>query len=324
VTLPTLLGSVYKIELQTKFNLIHEKEWTGDTVTDICARYQISRKSYYKWKNRYLKYGIDGLQDRSRKPHNIQPEKVTNEIEQEILDLRITKRFGCNRIRFRLKRLKEISLSTKTIYKVLKRHGLNILQCKIRNRKWKRFAMKKPNQMVQMDILGPFYLANSAQKNYCISCEDDCSRKTVSIWSERKRSVDVLQVLEDYIIENGKPEKIMHDNGKQFTSKIFRHFLQRNNIKDKAIPARYPQLQGKIEAYNKIVKNEFLAIENISDVEEGKRRYSMFVKAYNDEREHGGINGHTPSEMFLIKGRLNSCNNNKIVKQIKSVTHVGK
>ena len=32
--------------------------------------------------------------------------KVTNEIEQEILDLRITKRFGCNRIRFRLKRSK--------------------------------------------------------------------------------------------------------------------------------------------------------------------------------------------------------------------------
>ena len=124
-----------KIELQTKFNLIHEKELTGDTVTDICIRYQISRKIYYKWKNRYIKYGIDGLQDRSRKPHNIQPVKVTNEIEQEILDLRITKRFGCNRIRFRLKRLKEISLSTKTIYKILKRHGLNILECKIRNRR---------------------------------------------------------------------------------------------------------------------------------------------------------------------------------------------
>ena len=133
-----------------------------------------------------------------------------------------------------------------------------------------------------------------------------------------------MQVLEDYIVENGKPEKIMHDNGKQFTSKIFRHFLQRNNIKDKAIPARYPQLQGKIEAYNKIVKNEFLAIENIPNMEEGKRRYSMFVKAYNEEREHGGINGHTPSEMFLIKGRLNNDSNKKKIKQIKSVTHVGK
>ena len=60
-----------------------------------------------------LKYGIDGLQDKSRKPHNIQPGKVTKEIEQEILYLRITKRFGCNRIRFRLKRLKEISLKNK-------------------------------------------------------------------------------------------------------------------------------------------------------------------------------------------------------------------
>ena len=144
--------------------------------------------------------------------------------------------------------------------------------------------------------------------------------------SKKKRSVDVLDVLEDYIVENGKPEKVMHDNGKQFTSKIFRHFLQRNNIKDKSIPARYPQLQCKIEAYNKIVKNEFLAVENISDVEEGKRRYSMFVKAYNEEREHGGINGFTPSEMFLMKGtRLNSCKNDKKVKQIKeSVTHVSK
>ena len=67
--------------------------------------------------------------------------------------------------------------------------------------------MKKPNQMVQMDILGPFYLANYAQKNYFISCEDDCSRKISSEWSERKRSVDVLDVLEDYIVENGKPDK---------------------------------------------------------------------------------------------------------------------
>ncbi len=135
--------------------------------------------------------------------------------------------------------------------------------------------MKKPNQMVQMDILGLFYLQNSDKKNYFISCEDDCSRKAASDWSERKRSVDVLDVLEDYIVENGKPEKVMHDNGKQFTSRIFKHFLQRNNIKDKPIPARYPQLQGKIEAYNKIVKNEFLAIENIPNIEEGKRMYSI-------------------------------------------------
>ena len=108
-------------------------------------------------------------------------------------------------------------------------------------------------------------------KRIILSVEDDCStRKTVSEWSERKRSIDILDVLENYLVENGKPEKVMHDNGKQFTSKIFRHFLQCNNIKDKSIPVGYPQLQGKIEAYNKIVK-EFLAVENIHNIEDGKK-----------------------------------------------------
>ena len=75
--------------------------------------------------------------------------------------------------------------------------------------------------------------------------------------------------------------------------------LAHNHVKDKRIPNPYPQLQGKIEAYNKIVKNEFLAVENIPNVDDGKLRYDMFVRAYNEAREHGGINGLTPSEMFL-------------------------
>ena len=72
-----------------------------------------------------------------------------------------------------------------------------------------------------------------------------------------------------------------------------------NHIKDKRIPNRYPELQGKVEAYNKIVKNEFLAVEDIPNINDGKLRYDIFVKAYNETREHGGINGLTPSEMFL-------------------------
>jgi hypothetical protein len=47
----------------------------------------------------------------------------------------------------------------------------------------------------------------------------------------------------------------------------------------------------------------------------------MFVKAYNETREHGGINGLTPSEMFLqrlIKSDIYT------KKKQESVTHVGK
>ena len=309
-----------QIEIDKRYNLIHQKEWTGEPVSIICKRYGTSRKSYYKWKNRYKEKGIEGLLDNSRRPHNIKYMKVTSEIQETILDLRLTKRFGCNRIKFRLRRTIGLSLSTRTIYKILKRHGLNILKCQYRRRGYKRFAMKHPNDMLQMDILGPFYLSNSSQRNYIISCLDDCSRKVASRWSERKRSVDVLDVLENWIIINGKPKKIMHDNGKQFASRIFKHFLVHNHIKDKRIPNSYPQLQGKIEAYNKIVKNEFLALEDIPSIDDGKLRYDMFVKAYNEAREHGGIKGLTPSEMFLQ--RLITSIMHKGTKQ-QSVTHVG-
>jgi putative transposase len=196
-----------------------------------------------------------------------------------------------------------------------------MLKCQYGKRRYKRFAMKHPNDMLQMDILGPFYLSNSSQSNYIISCLDDCSRKVASRWSERKRSVDVLNVLEDWIMIDGKPMKIMHDNGRQFTSNIFKRFLVHNQIKDKRIPNSYPQLQGKIEAYNKIVKSEFLALEDdIPNIEDSKLRYDMFVKAYNEAREHGGINGLPPSEMFLQR-LITSTIHTKNKQQ--SVTHAG-
>jgi transposase len=65
-------------------------------------------KTYYKWKNRYNREGVAGLYDQSKAPCTIKY-KVTQETEETIIDLRL-KRFGCNRIRFRLKRL-GVSLS---------------------------------------------------------------------------------------------------------------------------------------------------------------------------------------------------------------------
>ena len=92
---------------------------TGNTVNDICKKYGVSRKTYYKWKARYENNGINGLHDVSKVPRTIKY-KVDTATEETILDLGL-KRFGCNRIRFRLKRL-GVYLSSRTIYKILKRH----------------------------------------------------------------------------------------------------------------------------------------------------------------------------------------------------------
>ena len=278
--------------------MIIEPERSGKTVSDVCIAFGVSRATWYKWKRRYDAYGIDGLKNQSRKPHNIKNLKVTEELEKLVLELRLNNRFGPMRIRFRLKRKYGVSLGTKTIYNLLKRHKLNVLAVKLK-RKYKRFEMKHPNELVQMDTKGPFYLKASRTKHYFIHVIDDCSRKVVSKWCNRRTSEAALSVLKEWVKLHGKPNKVMHDGGTEFTSTDFKNFLILNGIKDKQIPKGYPQEQGKVEAYNKIVISEFLQIEELKDEKDGAEKYESFVNSYNYEREHGGINGMTPAEKFM-------------------------
>ena len=277
--------------------MIIEPERSGKSISDVCIAFGISRETWYKWKRRYDAYGVDGLKNQSRKPHNIKNVKVTEELEKLVLELRLNNRFGPMRIRFRLKRKYGVSLGTKTIYNLLKRHKLNVLAVKLK-RKYKRFEMKHPNELVQMDTKGPFYLKASRTKHYLIHVIDDCSRKVVSKWCNRRTSEAALSVLKEWVKLHGKPNKVMHDGGTEFTSTDFKNFLILNGIKDKQIPKGYPQEQGKVEAYNKIVIAEFLQIEELKDEKDGAEKYESFVNSYNHEREHGGINGMTPAEMF--------------------------
>ena len=112
--------------------------------------------------------------------------------------------------------------------------------------------MKHPNVLVQMDTKGPFYLKCSQNKHYFIHVIDDCrSRKVVvSKWCNRRTSEKALSVFKEWIELHGKPMKLMHDGGREFTSNKFKNYLNFHRINDKQIPKGYPQEQGKeVEAY---------------------------------------------------------------------------
>jgi hypothetical protein len=111
-----------------------------------------------------------------------------------------------------------------------------------------------------------------------------------------------LSVLKEWIELHGKPMKVLQDDGggKKCTASTFKKYLIPNGIKDKQIPKGYPQeKEGKVEAYNKIVIAEFLQVEELFDMEDRIEKYESFVNSYDYEREHGGINGMTPSEKFI-------------------------
>jgi transposase len=112
------------VDIENRYRMIIEPERSGKTISDVCIAFGVSRETWYKWKRRYDAYGIDGLKDQSRKPHNIKNVKVTEKLEKLVLELRLNNRFGPMRIRFRLKRKYGVSLGTKTIYNILK-----ILSC---------------------------------------------------------------------------------------------------------------------------------------------------------------------------------------------------
>lgn len=59
----------------------------GQSFSSLCAEFGISCKTGYKWLNRYRQEGVQGLQDRSRRPHH-SPKRTAPEVERVILSLR--------------------------------------------------------------------------------------------------------------------------------------------------------------------------------------------------------------------------------------------
>ncbi|WP_292413910.1 MULTISPECIES: helix-turn-helix domain-containing protein [unclassified Methylophaga] len=63
----------------------------GGSFSELCRRYQISRKTGYKWVQRYQKQGLDGVTELSRRPHH-HPEAIPFSIKQAIIDIRTASR----------------------------------------------------------------------------------------------------------------------------------------------------------------------------------------------------------------------------------------
>src|SRR5688572_8731067 len=79
----------------------------GVNFTDLCRRFQISVKTGYKWVKRYQQQGLEGLQDRSRRPRQ-SPQRSGEAIEQKVLSVRDQHPvWGARKIETRLKHLGE-------------------------------------------------------------------------------------------------------------------------------------------------------------------------------------------------------------------------
>src|SRR5919109_2319332 len=99
----------------------------GETMTDVCREFGISRKTGYKIFDRYKEHGLEALNDRSRRPVRY-ANQLPQQIESLIVNLKRDKpHWGARKLRELLVRrlAGEVRIPAKsTIHAVLHRHGL--------------------------------------------------------------------------------------------------------------------------------------------------------------------------------------------------------
>lgn len=185
-----------------------------------------------------------------------------------------------------------VELSRTAINNVLKKHGLN--GYKKKHESWKFFRAKKPDELWQLDVKGPFTV--QGQKYWFVVCVDDYSRYllTAEQFDHDPATEDMKNVLKP-LFGCRKPEKILTDNGKQF-KESWKDFLEKHDIEPLFAHPYYPQDKGKVERTIRNVAEEFVNL-----LKKFPRWLGGQIKEYQDwyntKRLHLGI-GTQPAKLY--------------------------
>jgi transposase InsO family protein len=281
--------------------LRHAEEITGN-VALTCRYYGISRQCFYTWKRRYDAHGLDGLRDRSHRPH-VSPGTTRTEVVGKIIYLRQHYHFGPAKIAMYLARYHDISISQSGVWRILKRLDLNRLPASQRykrhDRRWRRYEKPLPGHRVQLDVKFIAPLPGSRRKHYQFTAIDDCTRlRVLRIYPQLNQKTAIQ--FADYVLERlpFRVEVIQTDNGAEFQSLFHYHLLDRG-ISHDYIKPRTPRLNGKVERSHRIDNEEFYQLLDgmvIDDTKVFNDKLQEWENFYNYHRPHGGLNGQTPYE----------------------------
>jgi transposase InsO family protein len=281
--------------------LRHAEEITGN-VALTCRYYGISRQVFYTWRRRYDAHGLDGLRDRSHRPH-ISPNATRTEVVGKIIYLRQHYHFGPARIAMYLRRYHDIQISHSGVWRILKRLELNRLPASQRHkrhdRRWQRYEKPLPGHRVQLDVKFIAPLQGSRRKHYQFTAIDDCTRLRVLRIYPKLNQQTAIQFL-DYVLERlpFRVEVIQTDNGVEFGSSFHWQVLDKG-IGHVYIKPRTPRLNGKVERSHRIDAEEFYRLLEgvvIDDTKVFNDKLREWEDFYNYHRPHGSLDGQTPYE----------------------------
>jgi len=287
----------------------------GEKMARLCEEFGISRKTGYKIYERYQGTGVQGLCDRSRRPHR-HANRLPLAVETLIVRLkRDYPHWGAPKIRERLRRKwPEVACpAMSTVHAVLDRHGLVRRR---RRRARPRLAgtpLSAPtasNRLWCADYKGEFLLANH---RYCypLTITDFASRyliacEALSTTQERYAFGVFERAFQDF----GLPDAMRTDNGVPFASAHALYGLSklavwwlRLGIQLERIAPGHPEQNGRHERMHLTLKTEATRPAS-SNVLQQQGRFDTFVHRYNQERPHQALDMQTPASRYTPSSRV--------------------
>jgi putative transposase len=280
----------------------------GDKMAELCREFGISRKTGYKFWNRYKDIGLYGLTDRTRRPVRY-ANQLPMQIENEIIRIKQDKpSWGAPKIRERLRRkYPEVKTPAKsTIHCILDRHGL------VKRRKSRRFKpegtplqnQNKPNDLWCADFKGEFMLAN---KCYCypLTITDFSSRYLLTCEGlESTKECHAFNVFEQAFMKYGLPKAIRTDNGQPFASanslfglsKLSVWWLRLGICIERIKPGN-PQQNGRHERMHLTLKKEATTPPG-KNLLQKQEKFDNFIKEFNTQRPHQALDMKYPCELY--------------------------
>ncbi len=281
-----------------------------ENVAEFCRQEQISRQTFYKYRQRFRDGGVDGLRDRSRRPLT-SPGQTSPEIEDLVLRrrkqlLEAGKDHGAQSIVWALQRDGVRSVpSPSTVWQILTRRGAITPQPQKRPKSaTKRFTFARPNECWQSDWTQ--WSLTDGTPVAIAGTLDDHSRYLVGL---RAATGDadgelVWSVITAGIAECGVPSMSLSDNGIVYTGRFHAH-ESAFEINLRALGVRtinsapfHPQTCGKIERFWQTLKKWLNAREPAASPAELNDLLVEFRRFYNHHRPHRALKGATPNEAF--------------------------
>jgi transposase InsO family protein len=283
------------------------------SVAEICRRFEISRKTGYKWLRRFAEDGALGLRERSRAPKR-RPWSLPQEMQDKLLELRRQRpTWGPRKmLAWLAAREPELELpAASTVGDLFKREGLTGPH---RRRRFPQRATptglvvpRAPNDCWPVDFKGNFVVEH--QRCHPLTVTDAFSRFLIGCEALKAPQTALAKpVFRRLFDEYGLPKAIRSDNGAPFAStglgglSVLSVWWIRLGIRLERIPPGQPQHNGRHERMHRTLKAEAIKPPAASFAAQ-QRRFDTFRIDYNSERPHEALNNETPAALYTPSAR---------------------